>query len=348
MKCACWLGPKNIQIIEKPKPIPKDGEALVQVESVGICGSDIHYYVEGKIGDQHISPPLVLGHEFAGNVIEVKGSQFEHLVGKRVAVEPGIPCGECEFCNKGHYNVCPFMKFLGGPGCDGALSEFISVPARMCFSVPDTMSAPISAMVEPTAVALHAVELACFHPGETALVVGLGSIGLLTVQLLLLSGASLVAGIDLNLYRSAIAIQLGAHKSLTPISSEPTQESIDWCNKITEHHGFDVTFDCTNSSEGIVIACHGAKPAGRCVLVGISGKDYDPIPVSIARRRELKLQWCRRFRYNFPSTIELIRQGKIKIEPILTHHFPPEQTSLAFDMVASGAGKLIKASIDWI
>ncbi|MGC8737518.1 MAG: zinc-dependent alcohol dehydrogenase [Candidatus Hydrogenedens sp.] len=348
MKTACWVGPHKIEIIERPKPKLKPGEVLIQVESVGICGSDIHYFLEGKIGDQIITPPLVLGHEFAGIVCEIQGSIHEHLLGKRVCVEPGIACGICEYCKRGHYNVCPNMRFLGGPGCDGALSEYVAVPAEYCFPVPQSITAPIASMVEPTAVALHAVELADVHPGETALVVGLGSIGLLTAQILLLSGISLVAGIDIIPHRIIVAKQLGVHQTFSAPLKNNIEESVTWIRQITGNYNFDITFDCTNRSEGIAIACNGTRPAGRSILVGISGKDYDPIPVSIARRRELKLQWCRRFRHNFTATIKLIEQGKININSILTHHFQPEQTQIAFEKVANTEDNLIKASIDWI
>ncbi len=348
MKTACWLGPRRIEIIERPKPEPKPGEVLVQVESVGVCGSDIHYYLEGKIGDQVVTPPLVLGHEFAGIVCETNEAKYKHLLGKRVAVEPGIGCGTCEFCRTGHYNVCPEMRFLGGPGCDGALSEYIAVPAEYCFPVPETMTPPMASMVEPSAVALHAVELASVLPGETALIVGLGSIGLLTAQILLNSGVSQVAGIDIIPYRTAIAKQLGVHQTFTSPIENNIEESISWIQQITDNRGFDITFDCTNRSEGLIIACRGTRPAGRSVLVGISGEDYDRIPVSIARRRELRLQWCRRFRYNFPATIKLMEQKKILVENILTHHFTPDQTQTAFERVANTKDNLIKASIDWI
>jgi len=348
MKCACWLGPHRIEIIERPEPKLKSGEVLIQVESVGVCGSDIHYYLEGKIGDQVVTPPLVLGHEFSGIVCDTQEEKHKHLLGKRVAVEPGFACGACEFCKTGHYNVCTNMRFLGGPGCDGALSEYIAVPAEYCFPVPESMPADIASMVEPTAVALHAVELASIRPGETALVVGLGSLGLLTAQFLLNSGASFVAGIDIIPHRTEVARQLGIHNTLTAPLQNNIEESIYWIKQITGSRGFDVTFDCSNRSEGLVIACLGTRPAGRSVLVGISGGDYDRIPVSVARRRELKLQWCRRFRYNFPATIKLIEQSKIKFGPILTHHFQPEQTQIAFEMVSKVEDELIKASIDWV
>ncbi len=352
MKCICWIAPKKFEIVERPIPKPAKGEALIKVESVGVCGSDIHYYLEGRIGDQIISPPLVLGHEFAGIVEEVGTKDDEHLLGKRVAVEPGFPCGECEFCKTGHYNVCPALRFLGGPGCDGALAEYIAVPANFCFPVPENISAPIASMVEPTAVAVHTMELAGVLPGDTVLVVGLGSIGLIVLQLLLNSSpTTFVAGVDLLDYRVDVAKKLGATEVFIPPEgsrTEQTEHTIRWAKEITQGRGFDITIDCTNQSEGLIIACSSAKPAGRVVLVGISGKDYDLIPVSIARRRELTLKWCRRFLFNFPTAIELIAKGKINFDFILTHHFRPDEVSKAFEMVANNSDNIIKASIDWV
>lgn len=347
MKCIYWIGPKKFEITERPIPKLEAGEVLVKVESVGICGSDIHYYLDGRIGDQVITPPLVLGHEFAGTVVDVYEKEYQQLLGRRVAVEPGLPCWNCEFCKKGHYNVCPMLKFLGGPGCDGALMEYISIPGWACYPVPKSMSAPVSAMVEPTAVAVHALELANIVPGETALVVGLGSIGLIVTQLLLNSGAKLVAGIDLLDYRSVVAQKLGVRETFVPSSKDNTEESIRWAEEITNGRGFDVVFDCTNQSEGLIIATRSTRPTGRTILVGISGKNYDPLPVSVARRRELTLKWCRRFLFNFPTAIELISSGKVNVDLLLTHHFTPYEVEIAFETVANNANKIIKASIDW-
>lgn len=348
MKCIGWVGPKKFEVIDRQEPKPTSGEAKVRVESVGICGSDIHYYLEGRIGDQVIVPPLVLGHEFSGVVEEVGSKEDEHLVGKRVAVEPGFPCWNCEFCIKGHYNVCPNLRFLGGPGCDGALAEYIVVPSWACFPVPECISAPEASMIEPTAVAVHALELANILPGETVLIVGLGSIGLIVLELLLNSPASVVAGVDLLSYRVEVGKKLGATAVFVPPDGDKVAHIIQWTRDITNGRGFDVTVDCTNQSDGLIIACSAAKPAGRVVLVGISGKDYDSVPVSIARRRELTLKWCRRFLFNFPTAIELIASGKVNLELILTHHFTPEEVGRAFEMVANNLDNIIKASIDWV
>jgi len=349
MKAVRWYAPRDMRLEEAPKPEPKPWEALLRVESVGVCGSDMHYYLDGHIGSQLLREPTILGHEYAG-VVEAVGAEADPgLVGKRVAVEPGIPCMRCEWCRKGDYNVCAKMFFPGGPGCDGALCEYYTVHADFCFPVPDGMSAVDAAMIEPLAVALHTVELARLVPGETAAVIGLGPIGLLTAAVAKLSGVDVLYGTDLLAYRVEAGAKFGVDQARRVPPGDGAQadsESVAWIMEQTGGRGVDVAFDCTNASEGIALACRVTRPAGRCVLTGISGKEDDPVPVSVARRRELSFHWCRRFKFNFPAAINLLHSGRINLAPLITHHFPLEQTLEAFELVAQNADNVLKVSID--
>ena len=348
MKAVKWFGPKDMRMVDVEKPSPKPHEALIRVESVGVCGSDMHYYLDGHIGSARLTAPTILGHEYAG-VVEAVGLEADaRLIGKRVAVEPGIPCLRCEFCRRGRYNVCCAMFFPGGPGCDGALSEYYTVHGDFCFPVPEGMSAAVAAMIEPTAVGLHTVELANLKPGETVAIFGLGSIGLLTSQFAKLGGALTVYGADLLAYRVNAAGRYGVDDAFLS-SREGSVEGEDAVAHIldaTGGRGVDVAFDCTNGSGGVALACMAAKPSGRVVLTGISGEDFDPVPVGIARRRELTLQWCRRFKFNFPAAMALVRSGRIDVASLITHSFTLDQTNEAFDLVANYAGDVIKASVD--
>lgn len=349
MKAARWFGPRDIRLAEVPKPVPQPHEALIRIESVGVCGSDIHYYLEGRIGEQVITPPLTLGHEYAGIVETVGESADPSLVGRRVAVEPGIPCLNCESCRTGHYNVCRRMFFPGGPGCDGALCEYMTVHAAFCFPVPDAMNAQVAAMIEPAAVAVHTVELAGIRPGETAAIFGLGPIGLLTAQVAKLAGARLLFGVDLHGYRVAAARQMGVDAGRCVRADTPGSggvETVDWIMEQTGGRGVDVAFDCTNTSEGPALACRVTRCAGRCVLTGISGVDLDPFPVSVCRRRELTIHWCRRFCHNYPNTIALIAAGKLDVAALVTHSYTLEETQAAFDLVADTKDNVLKASVD--
>jgi L-iditol 2-dehydrogenase len=345
MQAVRWHGPRDMRVEEAPIPTPRAHEALIRIASTGVCGSDLHYYLDGRIGSQVVTPPLILGHEYAG-VVEAAGADVDpSLLGKRVAVEPGIPCLRCEFCQTGHYNVCREMFFPGGPGCDGALCEYIAVHAAFCFPIPDEMSMAEAAMIEPVAVAVHTVELAALKPGDTAAIFGLGPIGLLTAQVAKQCGVSVLYGADLLEYRVEAGKKAGVDGGyLTETGAG--EAMLAWLMEETRGRGVDVAIDCTNSSEGLSLAVQAARPAGRCVLTGISGEECDTLPVSVARRRELTLQWCRRFRHNFPAAIRLMTSGTIEVNSLITHSFPLAQTREAFELVAANADGVLKVSID--
>lgn len=345
MTCVRWYGVRNVRLETAPTPNPRTGDVLLRVGVVGVCGSDIHYYCEGRIGDQVLTPPLILGHEFAGTVVAAADEHYQYLVGCRVAVEPGRACGRCELCLSGKYNLCSRMQFPGGPGCDGALAEYISVPARHCYLLPENVTVEEGALVEPLAVAVYAAELAGDLRGTRVAVFGLGPIGLLTAFCAKYYGASYIVGVDPLAYRAQAASQFGVDHALTtpPSSSENSSEG----KKIflQDAKGYDVVFDCTNSSEGIRLACRYAAPGGTVVLVGISGHNEDAVPVSLARRKGLVLKWCRRFRYTFPRALEILTRHRATAAALLTHRFTLHETQKAFEQVSSYADGILKASI---
>ncbi len=347
MKAVKWFGPRNMRLVEAAKPLPQAHEALVRVASVGVCGSDMHYYVDGRIGTQVLTEPVILGHEYAG-VVEAVGEHADAgLVGKRVAVEPGIPCQRCESCRRGHYNVCTKMFFPGGPGCDGSLCEYMAVHADFCFPIPDEMTAPVAAMIEPVAVAVHTVELARLQPGDTAAIFGLGPIGLLTAQVAKLMGVDVLYGADLRGYRVEAGRRNGVDVAFEALGDARGEDVVERIMDETQGRGVDVAMDCTNTPEGLGLACRVARPAGRCVLTGISGHDEDPLPVGVVRRKELTLRWCRRFCHSFPTAIALVASGKIDVASLLTHSFALERTCDAFDLVADYRDNVLKASVDF-
>ena len=264
MKAVKWFAPRDMRVVDVAQPVPEPHEALIRIESTGVCGSDMHYFAEGRIGQTAITEPLILGHEYAGIVEAVGGAADDSLVGKRVAVEPGIPCLNCEWCHSGHYNVCPDMVFPGGPPYDGALCEYKTVHARFCFPVPDGISAAEAAMLEPLAVAVHTVELARLKPGETAAILGLGPIGLLVAQVARAAGVGLLFGTDLLDYRVAAGAKYGVDEAFNA-SREDTVETI---LSRTNGRGVDVAFDCARSSATPSLACRVVRPAGRFAYAG--------------------------------------------------------------------------------
>lgn len=342
MKAVKWFGPRDMRLVEVERPTIKPHEALIRIESIGICGSDLHYYLDGSIGSTTITSPLILGHEFAGVVEEVGAEADRSLIGKRVAVEPGIPCLRCESCKTGHYNVCRDMVFPGGPPYDGVLCEYAAFHAEFCFPVPEGMTAAVAAMIEPLAVAVHTVELAGIKPGETAAILGLGPIGLLTAQVAKLAGLNVIYGTDLLDYRVEAGRKFGVDYAFNAAQHDTVKTIL----RETGGRGVDVAFDTARSSETQALVCEVVRPAGRCVLTGISGKDYDPFPVGIARRKELTLQWCRRFCHDYPRAIALAASGKVDVASMITHSFPLERTLEAFELVAESRDGVLKASVD--
>ncbi len=350
IKAVRWFAPRDMRLVEEERPVPGPHEVLVRVESVGVCGSDMHYFLDGRIGGNRLTTPTILGHEYAG-IVEAAGAEADAgLTGRRVAVEPGIPCMRCEWCRTGHYNVCEGMFFPGGPGCDGALREYMAVDARFCFPVPEGMTAPVAAMIEPAAVAVRTVELARLRPGCTAVIFGLGPVGLLTAQVAKMSGVRELYGVDLLPYRAAAASRYGVDAAFVGKAGSPAEggaAALDWLRGRTGGRGVDVAFDCGNGSDGLALAVHAVRPGGVCVLTGISGVDSDPLPVGVARRKELTLQWCRRFLHNYPATLALAASGKLDLESLVTHSFPLERSMDAFELVAENRDGVLKASIDF-
>ncbi|MBC7319566.1 NAD(P)-dependent alcohol dehydrogenase, partial [bacterium] len=210
MKVAVLERIKKISIEERDIPKPKDDEVLVRIKSVGVCGSDIHYYNEGRIGSFVVEKPLVLGHECAGEIVEV-GSKVKTLkVGDRVALEPGIPCRKCIYCKTGRYNLCPDVVFMATPPVDGAFAEYISHPEDFTFKLPDNVSFDEGALIEPLSVGIYSAERAEIRPGNTVLIFGAGPIGLVTLQAVKAYGAEQVVVVDINDFRLSKAKQLGA------------------------------------------------------------------------------------------------------------------------------------------
>jgi L-iditol 2-dehydrogenase len=205
------------------------------------------------------------------------------------------------------------------------------------------MSAAHAAMVEPLAVAVHAVELAALEGHETCAIIGLGPIGLLTAQVLRANGIETIYGADLLQYR----VDCAAEHGVTEAVNGKEKDGIAAIRELSNGRGVDVAFDCSNSAEGVNVTCRVTRPAGRCILTGISGNDMDPLPVSVCRRRELTLKWCRRFRDNYGEALSMMEYGKVDIEPLLTHSFSLEDTPKAFELVANYADGVLKASIDF-
>jgi L-iditol 2-dehydrogenase len=311
-------GPRDLRIERVPRPpAPGRDEVLLRVAATGICGSDRHTYLDGRIGDAELKAPVILGHEFAG-VIEATG--------QRVAVDPAQPCGRCDLCERGHPNLCRRLHFCGLFPDDGSLRQFMVVPARTCFAVPDTMDDEAAAMLEPLGVALHATDLAKIRLGDRVAVLGAGPIGLLLVQTVKLAGASEIFVSEPLAWRRALAGKFGA-KPL-PADAE-----------------VDVAIEAAWGGEAIEQAIEITRPGGRVVLVGIPAEDRCAFRHSPARRKGLTVVFSRRMKHTYPRAIELVSTGRVDVHSFISHRFALEKTADALAICAGYKDNVVKAII---
>jgi L-iditol 2-dehydrogenase len=316
MKALRLHAPGDLRLHDEPVPVARETEQLVHIKAVGICGSDLHWFSEAAIGDAQLDHPLVLGHEFAGETED----------GMRVAVDPAIPCGECEFCQHGHPNLCERMIFAGHGTQDGAMREWITWPQKHLFPLPDSLTGADGAMLEPLGVAIHAVDLGKLHPGMTVGVFGTGPIGLLIVQLARLSGASNVLATDILPHRVDAAKSFGAHQAFL---AEAGQE-LSQMRAATNERGVDVAFEAAGEQEAVDAAFAAVVPGGKVILAGIPAEERTSFSASIARRKGLTIKMVRRMKHTYPRAIELVAKGLVDVRSIVTHRFPLAEASEAF------------------
>jgi L-iditol 2-dehydrogenase len=331
MKTVRLISPGNLQIFDESIPAPRGNETLMQVKSVGICGSDLHWFNDGGIGDAHLTRPLVLGHEFVG-ITES---------GKRVAVDPSIPCGKCEQCRKGYPNICPSVIFAGHEEHDGALREWLAWDSGCLFELPDSISDGEGVMLEPLGVALNAVDLANIRIGMTVGVYGCGPIGLLIIQLARLAGARQIIATDPLAHRVEAARKIGTDQVFQVHSTTNLAELFE----STEGRGVDVSFDASGSPDAVNTAFQLVIPGGKVMLVGIPDDDHTGFAAALARRKELTIQLVRRMRNTYPRAIELVTSKTVDVKSTITHHFSFEQCSQAFQHASQREG--LKTIIDF-
>lgn len=318
MLAARLHGPRDVRVEEVP--VPGQGEVLVRVTATGICGSDLHTYLDGRIGDTRLLAPLILGHEFAGVIEET---------GVRVAIDPAQPCHKCDLCERGHPNLCRRLHFCGLFPDNGSLAENIRVPASTCFPVPDSIDDASAAMLEPLGVALHATDLAKIHPGDRVAVLGAGPIGLLLIQTAKLAGAGEIHVTDPHPWRVALAEKCGA----LPLPS--------YCDIEV-----DICFEAAWGAEAIERAVEITRPGGRVVLVGIPSEDRCAFQHSAARRKGLTIVFSRRMKHTYPRAMELVESGKVDVKSLISHRFPLAKAAEAFALNAAYRDNVVKIIVE--
>jgi L-iditol 2-dehydrogenase len=306
----------TLSIEDRPVPDPGPGQVLVEVQAVGICGSDVHYYQHGRIGSYVVHQPMIIGHEAAGTVVDVGAGVDPSVLGQHVALEPGVPCKSCAECLHGRYNLCPEVVFFATPPVDGAICQFVAIDAAFAHAVPAGLSHEQAAMAEPVSVGVWAARKAQISPGDRVLVTGAGPIGLLAAQVARAFGASSVTVTDLNQFRLDAAQQLGLDAQL---ANEPLTRD------------YDVLLECSGSQAALSTGMQALARAGRVVLVGM-GADTVAINVPLIQGHEITITGTFRYANTYPLALQLIASGAVNVDKVITHRFGIEDSEAALTL----------------
>ncbi len=348
MKVAYLTALRQLEIREQPTPeLTGADDVLLRIERVGICGSDVHYFAEGGIGNDRVQYPATVGHECAGTVVEV-GAAVERLKpGDRVAVDPAIVCGRCDQCRAGRVNTCRNLQFMGCPGeAPGAMAEYRTVPATNCLSIPDEMSFDLAVLAEPLSIGLHAVRLGEVYPAARVAVLGSGPIGLSVLLCAKLSAPCTDYMTDLIESRLEAARSRGADWTGNPKQEDPKKEDVVEAIGRREQWGLDLVFECSGDPACIDQAIRLLTPGGTLVLVGIPPAARVDVDIHAMRRKELVLKNVRRQRGCMVPALRLISEDRFDFQRLLTHRFALEEIQQAFELAADYADGLIKAVAD--
>lgn len=344
MKAIVLTGIKQMEVMEFPTPVIRDDkDVLIKMKVVGVCGSDVHYYTNGKIGSQVVKYPFPVGHEGAGEVIQV-GTGVTHIKpGDRIAIEPAMPCGECDQCKVGRPHTCRKLRFLGCPNqADGCLTEYIVMPEGSCFPIPDSMTYTEAAISEPLAIGLYAVNQSIPLKDATVGILGFGPIGMSVLLSAQSKGATRIFVTDLVDERLQVAEECGAIWTGNPAKTDVVGDV-----KAKEPLLLDVVFECCGKQEAIDQAVAMLKPGGKLMVIGIPEFDRWSFPVDQMRHKEICVQNVRRQNHSLEETLELMESGKIKVGKMATHRFPFSKTKEAFDLVTEYRDGVMKAMVDF-
>lgn len=315
MAASVLTGIGSIVIEQRPVPTPADDEVLIRVLSVGVCGSDVHYYEHGRIGDYIVDQPLILGHELSGQIVAVGADVDPARVGERVAVEPQRPCRICDFCKAGDYNLCPEMKFYATPPIDGAFCEYVVIQHDFAFALPDSISDHAGALLEPLSVGIAGAQKGGIKVGDRVLIAGGGPIGIITAQVAKAFGAAEVILADINPARRELALRYGVTRTV-----DPAQETTD---------GLDahVFIDASGAIPAILAGIRATRAGGTVVLVG-SADDF-PLSMADVAMRELNVTGIFRYTGTWPIARQLVASGQVDLDSLVTHVFGLEQVEEA-------------------
>lgn len=341
-KAIFMQGTNNMVWKDVPMPKVNKDDVLIKIKTVGICGSDLHYYQHGKIGDFVVEGDFILGHEASGEVVEL-GEDVKNLkVGDRVALEPGVTCGKCEYCKSGKYNLCEDVKFFATPPYDGVFQNYVSHPEDMCFKLPENVSYKEGAMVEPLAVGLHASGQGEVKLGDTVIIFGTGCIGLSSLLASKARGASNVIVVDMMEKRLNKALELGANYAIN--ASEI--KSVEKIMEITSGRGADVVIETAGAIPTVKQTVDVVKRGGTIVLVGMAPKDEIEFNFAKLMGKEANIKTIFRYRNLYPVAINAISSGSIDVSGIISHEYDFVDTKEAIDYTLANPDKVIKTVIN--
>jgi L-iditol 2-dehydrogenase len=343
MKVVKLTAIRKLEIMDADPPSRTgDGDVLVRMKTVGVCGSDIHYFVSGRIGTQVVEFPFALGHECAG-IVERIGNKVRRVKpGDRVAIDPAIPCHACDQCLAGRRHTCRRLRFLGCPGqAEGCLSEWILMPEKNLYPIPDSISFDEAALAEPLSIGMYAVRLSGVRPGQSIGVLGFGPIGmsvLLTARAVGIARTYVTEKLD---PRMSIAEASGAVLALNP-------DREDVAGRIAEAEPLllDCVFECCGRQEALDQAVDLLKPGGSLMVIGIPETDRVAFTADKMRRKEIRILNVRRQSNSLQPTLDLLARGALRTDRMVTHRFGLAQSQAAFDLVSAYSDGVMKAMID--
>ncbi|CAM0134887.1 hypothetical protein VKS41_000542 [Umbelopsis sp. WA50703] len=339
----------EIVLEERPVPTIEPDQVLLNIKVTGICGSDVHYWLHGGIGDFKLKEPMVLGHESAGIVVAV-GDKVNHLkVGDRVAVEPGVSCRKCEECKSGRYNLCLEMKFAATPPIDGTLCNYYAHAADFCYKIPDNVSLEEAACIEPLSVAIHTANRSKIRSGDRVFIFGAGPVGLLCAAMAKASGAGHVSMADISPQRLEFAKSYNTDSQIVLQRPDAGESNIEYSRRTSKailetEEKADVVIDATGAETCVQMSLMLAKNGGCVVLVGM-GSAVQSIPVQEISAREVDIRGIFRYCNTYPRAVKMISSGSIDVKPLITHSYPLKNAVDAFEHVKAGRDGAVKVVI---
>jgi L-iditol 2-dehydrogenase len=295
---------------ERPVPRLDPDQVLVEVTSVGVCGSDVHFWHEGRLGDWVVDEPLVLGHESGGRIVAVGAAVDGSRVGERVSIEPQRPSPTSRETMSGRYNLDPAMRFYATPGVDGAFAQYVAIQSQFAWSIPDSVSDDAAALMEPLSVAVATAQKGSFTVGSRVLITGAGPIGILVAQVALAYGASEVIVSDVSEGRRSAALEFGATRVIDPVAEDIAALELN----------VDTFVDASGAAVAVRSGISAVRPGGTVVLVGMGASEI-ALPVTVIQNRELLVTGIFRYANTWPTAIELVRSGKVDLDSMVTGHF---------------------------